>query len=285
MDYIWTLTDSTCLPEHILVDVDNLELTPSPYKVYRVDDLEPEDDDKHGITYSGWNLEITIDAREVVEHDAITKTENGHTIVIRPNVAPFRYEAWIRDNKIVAKVPLLSWSDRGNDDWMLRELYGDQDLCKPYIAGHDKFRKRLIEEYGSANYQKAFKHVQFHFMSSERPTSFQVRLSSGEIALNHGKEDKKLKLHIRSYDIEGQDIWEDDRMIRGDDGMERQRKVLCQDYEKKIRINFFAADLCIPVKRQGEDRFKADAVDDELAAALQADLSMGNRRRKTRKTS
>ena len=146
MDYIWTLTDSTCLPEHILVDVDNLELTPSPYKVYRVDDLEPEDDDKHGITYSGWNLEITIDAREVVEHDAITKTENGHTIVIRPNVAPFRYEAWIRDNKIVVKVPLLSWSDCGNDDWMLRELYSDQDSCKPYIAGHDEFRKRLIKE-------------------------------------------------------------------------------------------------------------------------------------------
>ena len=250
-----------------------------------VDDLEPVDEDKHGITYSGWNLEISIDAREVVENSAITKTERGRTIVIRPSVAPFKYEAWIRDNKIVAKVPLLSWSDRGNDDWMLRDLYGNQDSCKPYIAGHDEFRKKLIEEYGGSNYQKAFKHVHFHFMSSERPTTSHVRLSGGEIALNQGKEENKLKLHIRSYDVEGQDMWQEEKQITGDDGMAREQTVYCQDFEKRIRINFFVADLCIAVKRQGEDRFKSDVVDDELAAALQADLNMGNRRRKARKTS
>ena len=63
------------LPEHIVVDVDNPELTPSPYKVYRINDLEPADSDQAhaGTKYLGWNLEISVDPRELVSNDPIIK--------------------------------------------------------------------------------------------------------------------------------------------------------------------------------------------------------------------
>ena len=244
--------------------------------------MEPSNPDLHGTTYSGWNLEITVDIRELQRHEAIRRNVDGRSVVVRPAVDPFKFEAWVRENKIVAKVPLLGWADRGNDDWALRDKYGDKASHKHYMDGHDEFRKAFIEDYGESKYQAAFKHVHFHFTSSKGGTSHFVKLSAGDLALNKGKEENKLKLHITSYDLEGE-TWEDTRDIVNDDGMtQNDVDVTCVEFFSFKRINFYVADLAVKVKRQGEDRFKTDAVDDELAAALAADANLEGRRKRAK---
>ena len=76
--------------EHIVVDVDDPEQTPHPFKVCRMDNLEPSDASKHGTAHLGWNVEICVNHRELVKHPAITKTDDdGNNVVIRPPVDPF----------------------------------------------------------------------------------------------------------------------------------------------------------------------------------------------------
>ena len=151
------------------------------------------------------------------------------------------------------------------------------------MAGHDEFRKKMIDQCGENNYQKAHKHVHLHFVSSESPNGGVFSLNAEEIKLNYGKEEKKLKMHLRSYNVEGESH-EDLETQHDENGMEVDKTVLVQEFSVMRRVNFFVADLAVAVKRQGEDRFKNDAVDDELAAALAEDARIGGGRRRVKRS-
>jgi hypothetical protein len=274
------------LPENITVDVDHLEYVPSPFKIYKASDLVPTDEDALGTTYYGWRLEVSVDPRELKKNPEVRSTKNNN--IIRPAVEPFRFQAWIRNNCIVVKVPLLWWQDRGNDDHLLRTKYESQPWFESYMSGRDEFRKGVIEKYGkdNANYQKAFKHVIFHFTSSERPQR-KFELVASDIKMNEGKEPTHLKLHYQSYVVEGEEIEVEVTTKDSATGMEVDMTVPGIEVTSFSLVNFYVADIGIPVKRSGEDTFKANQiVDDELAAAMAADANIrGGRRVKKKATS
>ena len=101
---------------------------------------------------------------------------------------------------------------------------------------------------------------------------------------NKRKEENKLKLYIRSYEVDSGESWDEERTVYNE-GSEMGTNVTieCTEVCTKKRVNFFVADLAIAVKRQGEDRFKSDAVDDELAEALQEDAKITSAKRRRKK--
>ena len=127
LDVLLPLT-SSLFTEHVNVDLDNLHFVPAPHKIYASKELEPVDPNDPttlGTYYVGYRLEITSDVRELKKHSAITSKEDA-TVVIHPQVLPFKCQVWLREGNIVARVPANSWEDHGNDNYLLCTKHKDQ---------------------------------------------------------------------------------------------------------------------------------------------------------------
>jgi len=213
----------------------------------------------HTVLHKGFFLVLSkVDLRDIKGEDALMDP-NDSKIVLRPKVEPFPFKSWIYGGNWVLKVPLLDWTDRGNDDHILRKKYGKNAWFKSYMDGLDDFRKALIIEHGG-DLQTMAKHVVFKFKSSEDPQRV-FQLDGSVVKVNDDRE-SDLKPRLLTHDV-----------LIGT----REEEVMAEKihYEMKqpfVRLAFAVADTMLGVKRRGQDRFESAAAN-ELASMLDADLN------------
>ena len=156
-------------------------------------------------------------------------------------------------------VPLLDWVDRGNDDHLLRKKYGDKSWFDAHMDSLDDFRKKLIEDYGFADLQTAYKNVVFTLTSSEDPQR-SFGLKGSLLKLNAGRDDLLPRFSSHTTEVS---------RVENTDNMETT-----VTQANHIRMIFSVGDEMLGVKCRGQDAF-ADEEEDGLAAMLDDDLNMG----------
>ena len=179
---------SSCFKsENVVVDIDHLERTPSPYKVYFMENMESAE--KPGHYLKGYQVTMgKVDVRDIKGAPELKDPRSTTQKIIRAAVPPFKIKAWTLSGKVYLKVPFLDWVERGNDDHLLRAKYGDKDWFPSYMDGLDDFRKALIEEYGFHDLQSAYKHIVFWFQSSDDPQRV-FGLKGSILKLNADRDD------------------------------------------------------------------------------------------------
>ena len=150
------------------------ELTPYPFKVVFADNLDDIDD--VGIALKGYYIMMRADVRDVFGQP---KLKNDDGTVLRKKVAPFPFRLKLAPNShdtVIVTAPLLDWSDRGNDDHIIRSTWastGKADL----VCGIDDATAKFVERCGGPGAaQIAKKHYVLQFANHPHLTVAKMKI-------------------------------------------------------------------------------------------------------------
>lgn len=137
------------------------------------DDLEDIDDT--GISLKGYYVMMRADYRDVFGQDKL-KANDG--TVIRKKISPFPFRLRLHPtsrDKVIVTGPLLDWSDRGNDDWIIRSIWGKTKT--DLVDGIDDATAKYIERQGGVKAaQTAKKEYVLHFKNSPHLTVEKLKI-------------------------------------------------------------------------------------------------------------
>jgi len=208
--------------------------------------------------FKGWRVEVTTALEELKDVEDVFDPYDTDK-VLRPRVPQFQYKAFVRNNTIMLEMPYVSWEERGNDDYRIRQIYQpeiDKEHVSTYLDSMDGYRKKIIKDFGVDDYQTAKKVVHIHLYSSEDPQR-EFDLVPDLIELNDkAKEKHHMRLHMMAYDLTGEEYEDEDE----DDGEAMtdaaKTKTLVRETQNKVRLNYYVADRGFNVKHAGEDYFE-----------------------------
>ena len=179
-----SLSSSLAPLEFITVDPDRLEMTPWPFKVIRERRMPGKEGD--GTEYNGFKVFMRAEYRDIMGSPKQVDPLTGKVLVAKIKPFPFKCLLEGRDKlKVVA--PLLSASDRGNDDEAIRRSFTDDSN---FMESLDLSRNDFIARQGGVGrYQKAKKHYILSF-----PPVCAVKLDGDVLLANKVKDKQKKKM-------------------------------------------------------------------------------------------
>jgi hypothetical protein len=135
------------LLEYISLNLKRPELCPSPFKLYEATGMPGLEE---GEFFDGYVLTMKAEIQDIVGGTKYVTGKDGN--LTAKVVKPFKFKAWVAGNEeIRVSCPLLSWSDRGNDDTFIKEQYdGDQPVI---INALDVARNSYIKRAGVDSYE------------------------------------------------------------------------------------------------------------------------------------
>lgn len=247
--------------ETIQVDIDRLELTPGPFKIYKADGLlDVETDQQY---HEGYIVSLGVDIRDVLGSPKKTDA-NGN--LVRKKIPPFPFKARVyRPDALLIETPLLSFSDRGNDDEDIRAIMARDGVL---LDALDDSRHAYIERHGS-DHQTAFKHYILEF-------SHGVHLSSKCLKLHKGKKNGEMKLEAINLNIDiskDGDVLPVKRVTVTDPLTNQQKQQDCHVWVQNAlpRLFWRVADDKKRIRKRGKTTF--DDEDDEATEAAAALLA------------
>ena len=120
--------------EPITVDVDNLEMTPYPFKVKKIYNMNGVE---AGEKYNGFMITMVVDPTDALGCETI-------------GLQQFPFEACISsDTEVDVTAPLLEFNERGGHDEFIRRKLELKDEADSLVDSMDNARKRYERKYGT----------------------------------------------------------------------------------------------------------------------------------------
>lgn len=139
-----------------------------------------KDADAH---HNGFLLTMRVEYRDVMGGEKEVIDSNG--MKKKKKIKPFDYKCWVKGPPwtLWVKAPLLSWSDRGNDDELIRSTYNETLDDGLLMMALDEHRNDFITRHDQASYEAAYK-----IFVLEIPAKFDVELDGNVLKFNHRKK-------------------------------------------------------------------------------------------------
>jgi hypothetical protein len=138
----WDPSSQRCaFLEYLSLNFKHPEMCPYPFKLLPALNLPGLE---HGEYHDGFCLVMRGEAQDMGGGSHLVGGK-GRTLQ-KKKVKGFRFRAWVSGpQEIRVEAPLLSWSDRGNDDELIRELYSASHprLMAAFDAGRNDYIKRM----------------------------------------------------------------------------------------------------------------------------------------------
>lgn len=142
------------------MDISRPEFCPYPFKIYPAYNLFGAED---GEFHDGFILVMRNELQDLAggTHDVGTKEKT----LQKKTVPPFKFKAWVAGpQEIRVQAPLLPWSDRGNDDEIIRRNY--RVTHNRVMAALDAGRNDYIQRVGFG-YETAYKIYVLNVLETE----------------------------------------------------------------------------------------------------------------------
>lgn len=169
--------------EYLTLNIKRPELCPYPFKLYSATDMPGVEDDE---LHDGFVLAMRAEYQDMVGGTHFVKAKTG-TLTAK-TVKQFKFKAWVAgDKEIRVAVPLLGWSDRGNDDVYIKDQYKDEhDVI---MAAFDVGRNGYIKRVGVDSYENKEK---IYVLRLQETDDTNIKLSGSVLSCN--KKMKKVQL-------------------------------------------------------------------------------------------
>ena len=168
--------------ETIRLDIKHPKLCPYPFKIYPAVQMPGVEENE---LHEGFVLVMRAKYQDPAGGQHSVASKDGSSFVKK--IKPFKFRAWVEGpQEIRVACPLLSWSDRGNDDRVIRADYGDMQPI--VMEALDAARNAYIKRQGIDNYETAEK---IYILQLSETDYVRIKLDGSVLLCN--KKAKKLQ--------------------------------------------------------------------------------------------
>lgn len=243
-----------------MLDPDRLERNPYPFKIYPARLMR--DEKKENTHHNGFILTMRAEYRDIMggTREAVDLEGSKKMKVIKP----FEFKCWVKGPRTLwVKAPLLSWSDRGNDDEVIRTEYGDDHLM---MVALDEHRNDFIErnDKNSSSAETAHKIFVLDF-----PPKYNVALDGDVLYINRKAKKKEaglLKLNAVNIAV---DVMSDEDLASAslfnvvDEITNVEKAYIKWKMDVVPRLVWHVADLSEKTKQVGRKKEDVESSDSE----------------------
>lgn len=193
--------------------------------------------------------------------------------IIRKKVKPFPFKAYVQNAKEIKVVtPILSWSEKGNDDYLISREWGKS--CDDLVAGIDDARNKFVERHGGTRkYNKAVRHYILQFQGD-------VRLDGKCLKSSKKKKDGELQIEglpvAADITTDNDGTYDKREFTKNKDGNMEKTEVILWKQAVVPRLYWEVADRAQDSKKRGATQQEDSSSDDEDAGVKAMARKMGS---------